>query len=225
MKIVPLFGAGVGYRSRTVSAQRRRNLYLEMQCDPDQSSLVMYGTPGRALWSAFGSAPTRGTRSVTITNYAYVVAGPQLFQIDNSGGATVLGTLNTSSGRVSLSDNGLQLIIVDGTEGYIYTFATGVFAAIADANFPDNATSVTFLNGYFIVNKPGTGQFWWSALYDGTTWNGLQFATAESNPDDLVAVYSNQGVLYLFGQVTIEFWSASGDTAVWRRIGGSGIEW
>jgi hypothetical protein len=62
-------------------------------------------------------------------------------------------------------------------------------------------------------------------VYDGTTWGALQFATAESNPDNLIAVSADHGVLFLLGERTTEIWGPSGTTTVWQRIGASGIEW
>jgi len=55
------------------------------------------------------------------------------------------------------------------------------------------ADTVVFQGGRFIVNRSGTGQFYLSASYDGTTWDATEFATAESFPDDLVAVWEDQG--------------------------------
>jgi len=221
--IVPLLDVGEGYKSRTVSAQRRVNLYVEIQSTPDKSSIVMYGTPGLTQAIDFGTAPVRGAWAVG--TYAYIVAGSLFYKVSPNGSFTWNGTLATSGGRVSMSDNGTQVIIVDGTAGYLFNLTTLVFSTITDLNFPNGASSVCFLAGYFIVNKAATGQFWWSNVYDGATWNALQFATAESNPDDLVAVSADHGVLYLLGVKTTEFWAPSGDTAVWRRVGGAGIEW
>lgn len=225
MKQIPLFGPGEGYRSRTVSKQRRRNLYLEQQGDPDQAQLVMYGTPGRSLWQRYNPDPFPARGARVVGNAAYIAAGQVIARFDPDGFDITIGFITGLSTRVSMSDNGLQLIAVDGVNGYIYDFATSTFGQITDPNFPSGATTVTFLAGYFIVNNPGTGQFHWSALYDGTSWDGLDFATAESNPDDLVAVFANQGVLYLFGQASLEFWSPTGDTRVWGRIQGAGVEW
>lgn len=197
-------------------------MYIEPQKDQDKASFVMYGTPGTTLFADLGANPCRGGRPVG--SAAYVVHGSSLYSLNSAGVYTLLGALVSSAGRVGMTDNGTQLLIVDGTAGYIYNVLTGVFSTIG-APFPNGATTCTFLNGYFIVNRAGTGQFWWSNVYDGLTWNALQFATAESNPDNLIAVAADHGELLLFGDATIEFWGASLDSSVWRRIGGAGIEW
>ena len=236
MPIVPLWDEGEGYRSFPISRQRRINCYIEQRSSfsnysiqgPDKSPIALYGTHGLTLFANIGSAPVRGARTVLSTSTSYLVAGNTVYLINPAGVTTVIGTIATNSGRVSMTDNGTQLLLVDGgtpVGGYIIVIATGVMTPIGDTNFPDGATTATFLGGYFIVNKVGTGQFWWLNVYDGTTWNALQFATAEYDPDNLLAVSVSQGQLQLWGERTIELWQLSGDSRIFARIGGSGVEW
>ena len=54
----------------------------------------------------------------------------------------------------------------------------------------------------------------------------MDFASAESNPDNLVLTISNNSNLYLFGSVSTEFWSNTGDLDFpFSRISGGAIEW
>jgi len=223
--IVPLWGQGEGYKSANVSRQRRINCYLEPQSDADRSPVTIYGTPGLTLFASLGVNSPRGARTVIARSVTYIVAGSTLYSLNAAGVYTSLGTLNTSAGRVSLSDNGTQLMLVDGLNGYILNMNTNVFAVITDVNFPSGATTVAFLGGYFIVNKPNTGQFWWSNVYDGTTWNGLQFATAEADPDNLLAVYVIHKELLLLGEKTVEVWTLSADTRIFAPVGSAVVEW
>jgi len=222
LKPVPLFGLGTSGKSVNVNAQERLNLYVEVQSDPETNTTAIYGTPGLLAESNYGANPARGAYSMG--DFKYFVNGFTLWQEDNDGTKTNRGTLLTSGGKVSMSDNGTQLMIVDGPNGYIYNTVTLAFTQIVDVDFP-GADTVTFQNGYFIVNKPGTGEFYISALYDGLAWDALDFATAEANPDPLVRVLSNNGQLLLFGPLTTEFWGDSGAADFpFARIGGSAIE-
>lgn len=240
MPIIPLFGASFYSKSANVTRQMRTNLYAEVQKDNDRSPLVFYPTPGLTLKWAPSSLPSRGAALIPVTgsggggtsstpsgNYIYTVHGNTLYSISPLNVITAIGTLNTTSGYVSMSWNGTQLTLVDGVDGFCYTPSTAAYQNIrsVDADFPTSPQTVTYLNGYTIVSKGGTGQFWWSALLNSLSWNGLDFATAESSPDNVVAVWSDYGELYLFGQQTTEVWGASSGASVWQRLGGAAIEW
>jgi hypothetical protein len=223
LRPLALFGIGNQGRSPNVTAQDRINLFIEINQDGEKHVLTMYPTPGLSSFVDFGSTPIRGLYERN--NLLYVVHRNKFYQIDNSGAVIERGTLLTGKGRVSISDNGNQIIIVDGVDGYIYNITTLTFVRITAPGWP-GADTVDFLSGRFIVNKPNTGLFYVSGLYDGLQWDALDFASAESNPDNLVRVSVDSGQLILFGDKTTEFFGDSGalDFA-FARIGSSAIEW
>ena len=164
-----------------------------------------------------------------VGDYLYCCHRDSLYRINNAAVGERLGTLAplSTSGAVGFADNGTQLMMVDGIAGYIVTLATGAFAQIADADFPNGATSVTFLDGYFIVDSPSNpGRFYLSALYDGTNWNALAYATAESNPDNLVRPMAERSLLALFGDYSTEVWANTGALDFpFSRMQGAAVEW
>ena len=83
------------------------------------------------------------------------------------------------------------------------------FRQITAAGFPGGNT-VTFLDGYFIVNAPNTRQFYLSQLYDGFTWNALSFASKEAYTDTLEAVAVDNSCLVLLGFISQEYWQDIG---------------
>jgi Phage stabilisation protein len=207
---LPLLGLGLQGRSPNVSAQRRLNLYLEVATTaPDKTQVSAHGTPGLELFYDFGATPPRGMHG--LGDYIYVVHRGTFYRVNNAGIAESKGALLSATGQIDIADNGTQIMVVDGTYGYLYTIATGAFTQITDTDFPNGATTVTFLDGYFIVDDPANpGRFFVSALYDGANWNALAYATAESNPDSLVAVLSERSLLYLFGEYSTEAWANTG---------------
>jgi Phage stabilisation protein len=220
---IPLFGIGDVGKSPNVDAQERINLYVEVQKDVQKSVLVMYPTPGLVQFLNLGSTPIRGMWNKG--DSLYVAHKNTLYLVANDATTTVLGTLNTYSGRVAFSDNGTQVMAVDGQYGYIYNTDTLTFSQITDPDYPGGDT-VTFFNGRFVVNRPGTGQFFISALYDGLSWDPLEFATAESDPDNIIRVMADSGQLILFGDKTTEFWGDSGAVDFpFAKIGAAAIEW
>ncbi|MBT8448109.1 MAG: packaged DNA stabilization protein gp10 [Gammaproteobacteria bacterium] len=91
-------------------------------------------------------------------------------------------------------------------------FATGENYEVGTDAFPDGATHVMFMDGYFVVNDPAnSGRFHKSKSYDGTDWDALEFATAEQNSDELQSIISsNSERIYLVGEQTTEVWYNAG---------------
>jgi hypothetical protein len=223
LKVVPLFGRGFPAESPVVTAQKRINLFVAPETDPDKANFRLTPTPGLTLFASLGPSPSRGALSVDGVSYS--VNDSVLYRINPDGGSAALGSINTGSGLVSMAWNGSVLMIVDGVDGWTYTPATSTLAQIVDADFPATPTTVTIIAGRFVVSVGGTGRFNWSPLLEGASWDPLDFATAESDTDNLVAVANDHGLLVLMGDLTTEFWSPSGDTNVFARVGGTGVEW
>jgi hypothetical protein len=220
---ISLFGIGQFGKSSNVTSQERLNCYLEVQPGDDRSKVAFYGTPGLILYKSFGETPIRGEYDKG--DFVYVVHRGTFYEVNNAGVATARGTIGTTSGRVYMADNGVQLMLIDGTLGYIYNFGTLAFTQITDVDFM-GAASVTWMDGYFIVGVPNTQKFQISALYDGLTWDALDFSSAEANPDNIVRVFADNSNLYLFGSISTEFWSNTGATDFpYARISGGATEW
>ena len=196
-------------RSSNVGALRYVNLFPHVTQD---QRIVLFGTPGISQELYIGAQPIRGM--LVMGDYLYIVSSGVLYKgsYDLSGNlvTTNVGALSTFTGNVSMASNGQQLMIVDGTYGYIYVPSTNTFTQITAPDFP-KCNTVAFLDGYFIVDAVGTNTYYFSALYDGLSWDALDYNAAESAPDNVVAVASTFGFLYVFGQQTTEIWYDSGD--------------
>ena len=225
---IPLFGPGLRSKSPFVTAKLLTNIYAEQRPEGEKASIVGFGTPGLDLFIDFGATPPRGGIEFEPNDVAYVVHRGTLYEINNAGVKTAKGTLNTTTGRVSMAHNGLQLMIVDGTYGYIYNTNTGVFTVIT-FGFTIAPSTVTCLSRRFVVNTSSTGvtgRFYESSIDDGLTWDALGYATAESNPDGIVSVWSGRGQLNLLGNQTSEFWGNSGTLDfAFTALQGTATEW
>lgn len=218
-----LFGVGLQGKSPNVSAQRRVNLYLEFRPEEDGIRIVAHGTPGLTLFVDFGDTLARGAH--VIGTLLYIVHRGTLWEVNNAGVKTNRGTLLTTTGRVYMTDNGTTLMITDGTYGWTYNTSTLAFAQITDVDFPA-PSSVTWQDRYYIVSKAASGRFYISAPDDPTSWNALDFANAEGNPDNLVRLIADHGELILLGDVTTEFWGDSGAADFpFARQGSAVVEW
>lgn len=216
---IGLVGGSNQQRSLPFDAQRTINLYPVFDKEGKEVS-ALYGTPGLTLFAEAGANPGRGSFAAA-NGRAFVVTGANLYELSSTGVSTSRGMLVTSSGNVSIDENGLQLAICDGANVYIFTYATNVFAKVTDLDLPV-AGAITFIDGYFVVNQVGTGKFFISALYDGTSWAALDFATAESSPDNLLRCINAVGQLWLLGDKTGEIWTNTGASAFpFERISGA----
>jgi hypothetical protein len=183
---------------KQVNAERLVNIYAEES--GGKSPVALTGVPGLSLFANLNDKPVRG---MSEHNGALYVVTDRLWQVSSNGSATDLGLI-VGSGVVQMESNGLQLCIV-GSTSYVWD---GTLHVINDPDFP-GADSVAYLDGYFIFSN-GTGQFFISALYDGTDFDALDFASAESNPDPIVRVFVDHREVMLFGTETVEIWANTG---------------
>ncbi len=221
--IVPFVGPAYVGRSVNVNDQRCINFYLETDKTQKQP-IALYGTPGLTTKAtATQAAVIRGMRA--IGNALYVVSGSKLYKYSTVYGETLLGTLNTSTGTVSMADNLTQLMLVDGQDGYIVTLSNDAFAVIGDADFPAAPDIVDFIDQYFIVNDHATQNFYISALTDGSSWDALDIGSTEGFPDDIISMIADHRELWLFGERSTEIFSNTGNPDFpFERISGGFIE-
>jgi hypothetical protein len=203
-------------RSPNISLERSVNFYVEGNPPGSKAPEALIGTPGTALWATVGTGVIRGTH--VFNGVMFVVSGNKLYSVTTAGVATELGTLSTSTGPVSMQNNGLvvagiggnQLIVVDGTDGYIYNVSTAVFSTITSAGFPADPVMVEYVDGYFIAIGSGKMAYAVSNLYDGSTWNALATASILASPEGVQAVISNHQQLWFIKQETSEVWYNAG---------------
>lgn len=216
---IGLIGSSYQQRSLPFDAQRTINLY-PIYDEQGKEVAALYGTPGLEYFTTAGTGAIRGSFTSTNGRCFFISAG-SLYEVTNTGVATSLGTLLTTTGNVTIEENATQLAICDGTYVYILTYATNVFAQVTDIDLP-TAGTLTYIDGYFIVNKVDSGRFYISAINDGTSWAALDYATAESSPDNLLRVLRGIGQLWLFGTKTTEIWTNTGDSSFpFQKISGA----
>ncbi len=212
-------------RSLPLSAQRVVNYYAEKAPKDAKSQVVVFNAPGTKTFGSGGLAGAlRGV--LAMGGVLYVVAGDVVYSVDSSGTATSLGTINTTDGQVGMAANRAspqELCIVDGTDGWIYDTSNGL-VQITDVDF-SAADTVTFIDGYFVFNKAATSVFFISNLNAGQAYTSTDFANAEGNPDEVVAVFVNHRELWVFGEETTEIYFNSGNADFpFERINGAYLE-
>jgi hypothetical protein len=193
-----------------VSADRTVNLYpIVLRPEVRPPELALIGTPGLSRLCDLPGAPVRMLHTCT-NGRVFAAAGAHLYELFAAGTWVTRGPLSAGTGRVSMDDNGIAAMVVDGPAGWVLTFASNAYARITDSDFP-GADFVAFLDGYFVFNIPGTGRFGLTGLYDPAAVDGLDIATAEARADPLLRVLVFNRELRLFGTLTTESWFNSGN--------------
>lgn len=220
----PFLGGAYQAFSKNLDCQRSINLYIENDESKQGREVAgLRGAPGLILMATCGTGPIRGVRAVR--GSLYVVSGNQVYSVNSSWTPKLLGTIGSTTGTVQMSDNGSQVIIVDGFLGYIVTVQSGAIAPITAAAFPPNPTSVTFFDSFFVVSQGNSQQWWVSGSNDGTSWSGSNFASKEGGPDLLVGLIQVDEQLWLFGENTTEvWWDAGGANFPFAKVTGVFVE-
>jgi hypothetical protein len=226
MAVAPLYGIGLANgQSTVITSKLLTNIYCEVRPVGEKSQMVGLGFPGIDLFVDFGATPVRGMLAVEQNDKLYAVHRGVLKEVNNAGVSVDRGSLGTTTGGVVMAHNGTQLMIVDGTSGYIFNTQTLVFSTITDVDFPASPTSVTFQDGYFIAGF-ASGRFYISALYNGLAWDALDFTTVNAIPDKLIRIFSDHGELIAFQDTATSFFGNTGATDFpFDRIQGADAEW
>lgn len=221
MTRVPLISGAYMARSVIAAAQRSFNLYPEPTPTTSRgastlgepSTVADYPTPGLKLWAVMPEGPIRGIWQAVGSGQTFVVAGSGVYTILPP---VLIGRITAGiTTPVSMADNGLFLVIVDGTSnGWQVDLSTNTFSQISDPNgMFSGADRVDYLDTYLLFNKPGTPQFYISGSL-AVDFDTLDFANKESFSDKLVTLAIAKRELWLFGDRTTEIWyNAGGATA------------
>lgn len=202
----PILGSAYVARSVNAADNRMVNLFPEVVPEGGKEPAFLQRAPGLTTLATVGLGPIRGLWA--FGDYGYVVSGPTLFQIDSNWNAVAKGTI-AGTGSVSMADNGTQLFIAANPQGYIYNANTDVFQQITDPDFP-GAVTVGYLDGYFVFNEPNSQKIWVTQLLDGTSVDPLDFASAEGNPDNVVAIFVDHREVWVYGTNSTEVWYNAG---------------
>lgn len=202
MPQIPFVGPSYKLPGKSFADQRAINMYPVKAEKVSKSVAGFQNTPGLNGVMVFPEFPVR--QGWNANGRVFWVVGNKLYEsfVDNS--YVLRGQLSTSTGNVSMSDNGQQVIMVDGPNGYVFNLTTSAFTNITTVDGWTGADTVTFIGGYFMFNRPDTGVYYISGLYDGTSIDPLDFATAEGSPDNLMCVKAVHNQVWLLGGDTVE---------------------
>lgn len=214
MVSIPLLSGAYSSQSRIADAQRSINLYAEVNPKETQPAMpvTQYPRPGLTVLS---NPPVQGFgRCLYGANNGdlYAVINQTVYYIDPNWTWQKIGLLALNATTpVSMSDNGTDAIIVDGSpQGYQIDFSNRSFSAISDQNFY-GSTRADFLDSFIILNKPGTNE-WYCSQSDQLVFNGLFVGVKTAWPDNILCVVAIEREVYVLGPKKSEVWFNAGNS-------------
>lgn len=221
---LPFVGPSYQARSLNTDAQRTLNCYVELDNASPRAPIALYGTPGLVRRLTLPTAPVRF--GIKEGAFSWWVAGNTVYRVDGAYNQVAIGTISTYTGEVDMVSNGAQILIVDGMHGWLIDVKESTLVQITDDGFPNGVTRAAYQDGFFLVTGDGSGKFYINQTpYDGSQWNGLDFASAEGSPDNTVGVISDHREVWLFGGLSAEVWVNTGSSDMpFQRSGNVFIE-
>ena len=201
---------GPSYRldDRKAAVQTAINCYMEqIEGLGEMRQLTQVSVPGMTQIGTLAGA-IRGMRSVN--GRLFVVAGPTFYEVSTTGVATIRGSVTSENPFVGMAHNSTQLCLTDGSNGYVFNLASNVFTTISSPGW-QGSFDVAELDGYGIFIRPKTDQFYISKNDDFSTFNAIDFSSADSQPDSIVTQRVLHRELWLMGETSTEIWVNSGD--------------
>lgn len=201
------------YRREDLPRLRLVNLFAE-QVATSRTQTALLARPALETHINIGPGPIRGMFGSpgALDGSLFTVSAGQLYKE-----TTALGVI-LGIDRVSMASSATQLLIANDTGLFVTEGAT-----VDTVVFPDGAgvTSVAYINGYFLASRADSQRFYWSAILDGASWDGLDYASAERGPDNIVAIWVVSDQIWIFGENTTEIWVPTGDsTTPFQRVDG-----
>lgn len=155
----------------------------------------------------FETGEARGIFLSTRLNELIVVYGDKVFVITSFLGSRQVGTLDSTSGPVHITENfNSQIAIEDGRKIYIYNYSTSAFVPVTTAFVP---VFIDFQDGYFIATADD-GTWHLSDLNEGLFWNPLTQETLQTKADILQAAVVLDRQVWIMGQKASEVWYDQG---------------
>jgi hypothetical protein len=209
--LVPLNFTGGTYldRSRSLISEVCKNFYPKMFDDNQnvKSKYVLQNWVGLKSFASVTPPVAGASRGLfEHQNVLYHIVGNYLYKILNGTSTHILVGLVNGNTPCIIRGFGNGIVIASEAVAFYYDGTTLQQVVDADLESPN---TLDVLNSQ-VIYQGNDGRFAVSAVGDALDLPALNYATAESNADDLQRVFSYNQRLYLFGEKTIETWWNSG---------------
>ena len=133
---------GASYTAPSIYQDDQECINWRPEVDPTKPQgsrgvVALYPTPGLTIAATLPNGQgVRGIHTCSGSQVMIAVSGPYVYSINTSLVPVIIGQLNTNSGQVSITDNGVNVYIVDGTYRYTWVIGsqTGTIFTASSAN-------------------------------------------------------------------------------------------
>lgn len=205
-------GSAYTANSITQDAQDLVNWYCEVdvtKSGKDRGVIALYPTPGRTLLATLDpTGPIRGMMVIPGGSICLMVCGNKLFSVTTGYVSTLAGALLTSTGPVSITNNGTSAYLCDGPNRYTYVWGTATFAVVSDGAF-NGANTVDVVDNFIVYDNPNSNQFGCTNV--GSVSSGaLNFASTLAAPGNVTGLICDHRQVFLLCENTGEVWTDVG---------------
>jgi len=212
---------GTSYTAPSIYQDDQECINFFAEIDPtkqpgERGIVALYPTPGLLFQTQLFESEVRGLHTMSGENILIAVSGNKVYQVSRSMVATQIGTLTTSTGQVSISDNittadGLIAYIVDGPNRYTWVVATNTFTTLPSTDGPwQGANVVDVIDNYNIYNEPNSQNWACTDLGSQLSTQAL-YGSSDGSSDLLVTLIADRRQVYLLGETTTEVWNDVGN--------------
>jgi hypothetical protein len=118
---------GASYTAPSIYQDDQECINWRPEIDPTKAQgergiIALYPTPGLSLLTTFPNKQSvRGLRAISSGGSQLIaVCGPYVYAVSYNFQTTIIGQLLTTTGQVSITDNGINVYIVDGANRYTW---------------------------------------------------------------------------------------------------------
>jgi len=150
---------GAAYEAPSIYQDGQDCINFRPEVDPTKPDgargvVALYPTPGLTIQATLpNQQEVRGLRTLSGGNILVAVCGSYVYALNTALTPVIIGQLNSTSGRVSISDNGINVYIVDGTYRYTWVIGTQTAAIFTGSTSGTTLTVSSVKSGTIAVGQ------------------------------------------------------------------------
>ena len=220
---IDLLGGSYENRFIETNPQRTVNWYpvVSSQTEQSKTKISLQPTTGLTLYITLPGRYLRGLFTVRTHLYTkcFAVVDQTLYEITDHNSYNTIGILSNipiGSTKIFMEcDLHNELFIGSYAASYVYNLSTQVLTQVTDIAFPNNVTSVSYLDQYMIVSA--NGAVFESLTTSALNWNVGQTYSPTFKSAPVIAVGVTREQIFNFTTETIEVFINDG-TSPYSRL-------